>query len=152
MLWPGGKRFAFTIIDDPDGQGYEVGVEVYALLRDLGFRVSRAVWPVGPSRTPNSAGETCANPSYVQHSLGLQRCGFEIAYHNATPHTSPREETRAALERFRLIPAQPCENDFLLRYVARHSLTLMPEGNVFAVDLSTVSTPAFSSRMLAPIC
>lgn len=101
MLWPGGKRFAFTIIDDPDGQGYEVGVEVYALLRDLGFRVSRAVWPVGPSRTPNSAGETCANPSYVQHSLGLQRCGFEIAYHNATPHTSPREETRAALERFR---------------------------------------------------
>jgi hypothetical protein len=101
MRWPDGRRFAFTIIDDPDGQDYGVGVEVYALLRDLGFQTSRAVWPVGPRRPTNSGGETCASVPYLQHTLDLQRRGFEIAYHNATPHTSPREETDAALERFR---------------------------------------------------
>jgi pimeloyl-ACP methyl ester carboxylesterase len=36
------------------------------------------------------------------------------------PGTYPDLET--ALEHFRLIPPQPCENDFLIEYVARHSL------------------------------
>jgi hypothetical protein len=35
--WPDGKRFAFTVFDDPDSQTWQAGREVYALLRDLGF-------------------------------------------------------------------------------------------------------------------
>jgi len=33
-----------------------------------------------------------------------------------------------ALTRFRLVPAQPCENAFILEYIARHSLRQVPGG------------------------
>jgi hypothetical protein len=100
-MWPDGKSFAFTIFDDPDAQTYEDGRLVYSFLSDLGFRTTRGVWPGPAVRTPNSGGETCANPQYRQHTIDLQEMGFEVGYHNATKHTSTREETRGALDAFR---------------------------------------------------
>jgi hypothetical protein len=99
--WPESRRFAFTIFDDPDGQSLATSRLVYHFLRDLGFRSTMAVWALAPVRAPNSGGETCGNPEYLEHVLSLQRSGFEIAWHNATPHTCTREETLDGLNRFR---------------------------------------------------
>jgi hypothetical protein len=99
--WPEGKQFAFTIFDDPDSQTFEGGREVYALLRDLGFRTTKAVWPTRGTREPSDHGITCADdPAYVDWLRGLEGAGFEIGYHNATLHTSNRQETLAGLDKF----------------------------------------------------
>jgi hypothetical protein len=99
--WPDGKKFAFTIFDDPDSQTFETGVEVYSLLRDLGFRTTKGVWPTRGKREPSDHGMTCDDgPAYVEWLLGLKHAGFEIGYHNATLHTSCREETIAGIDRF----------------------------------------------------
>jgi hypothetical protein len=101
MEWPGGKRFAFTVFDDPDAQTVEDGKRVYSLLADLGFRTTRGVWPGVPVRTPNSLGAACDDPDYVRHTRELQAAGFEVGYHNHTKHSSTREEIIAGLDAFR---------------------------------------------------
>ena len=101
MIWPEGKQFAFTVFDDPDGQSLETSERVYGFLLDMGFRTSKAIWPVGPLREPNSRGDTCASKPFRQHAIALQRRGIEIAYHLAAPHSSTREESIDALECFR---------------------------------------------------
>ena len=108
VAWPCGRRFAFTVFDDPDGQSIETSRLVYGLLADLGFRTTIAVWPLAARRQPNSGGETCANPVYLDHLRKLAAPGFEIAWHGATVHTSPRAETLEGLDRFRdLFGANP---------------------------------------------
>lgn len=99
--WPDGKRFAFTIFDDPDAQTLEDGRLVYSFLADLGFRTTRGVWPLPPVRETNSRGETCATAAYVEDNRRWQQLGFEIGYHNATPHSLTREETRRGLDLFK---------------------------------------------------
>jgi hypothetical protein len=101
VTWPEGKHFAFTVFDDPDGQSLETSRLVYQFLADLGFRTTIAVWALGARRTPNSGGETCANRPYLEHVQALAEQGFEVAWHNATLHTSTREETIEGLDRFR---------------------------------------------------
>jgi len=98
--WPEGKRFAFSVFDDPDGCS-EDSRRVYHFLADLGFRTTMAVWPLGPLRHANSRGETCSDPNYRAYVLGLQARGFEIAYHNAAPHTCTRDEIVESFQRFR---------------------------------------------------
>ncbi len=101
IQWPGGKRFAFTVFDDTDRATVENVAPVYALLRDLGFRTTKSVWPLGGTREPaDVGGATCEDPAYLAWVQGLQREGFEIGYHNATFHSSPREDTERGLERF----------------------------------------------------
>lgn len=99
--WPEGKRFAFTIFDDPDSQTWEADREVYAFLKDHGFRTTKGVWPMGPIRTPSDYGLTCAHPGYTDWIRSLVDAGFEAGYHNATSHTCTREETEEGLELFR---------------------------------------------------
>src|SRR5436305_6235285 len=98
MDWPNGCKFAFTIFDDPDAQNYATTRIVYSFLADLGFRTTVAVWPMGPRKPVNSGGETCANPDYRQFLIELQSIGFEIAFHNATPHSVTRNEMIEALD------------------------------------------------------
>jgi hypothetical protein len=100
VVWPDGKRFAFTIFDDPDAQTVASGRPVYDLLTDLGFRTTKAVWPVRGTGTPSDRGETCDEEDYRKWVEHLQIRGFEIGLHNATSHTSTREETRRGLEAF----------------------------------------------------
>jgi hypothetical protein len=100
-VWPAGKRFAFTIFDDPDAQTLEQNRLIYSFLADLGLSTTIGVWPAAPASNANSGGETCANPEYRDHMLQLQSKGFEIGYHNAGPQDSRREETIQALEDFR---------------------------------------------------
>jgi pimeloyl-ACP methyl ester carboxylesterase len=48
------------------------------------------------------------------------------------PKTYPTEEE--ALARFRLVPPQPCENDFILDHIARHSLRETEAGWTWKFD------------------
>jgi hypothetical protein len=98
--WPEGKRFAFTIFDDPDAQTLATTRLVYGFLADLGLRTTIAVWPLGVTGEANSRGETCDNPEYLKLLQELQKAGFEIAFHNAAPQTNSRAETLRALDRF----------------------------------------------------
>ena len=99
--WPDGKRFAFTVFDDPDSQTLEDSRAVYSLLADLGFCTTKGVWTCGPFREGSSRSETCDNPAYLRHVTDLQSQGFEIGFHNASLRSSEREATRSALDQFK---------------------------------------------------
>jgi len=101
MQWPSGKTFAFTIFDDPDGQTMDGCQTVYDYLSKAGFRTTIGVWPRAPVREPNSPGEDCANPDYRRYIKQLQQTGFEVGYHNTTPHSSFRQEIADGLDAFR---------------------------------------------------
>lgn len=101
VVWPQGKTFCFTIFDDPDGQSPEMAQLVYRFLADHGIFTTKGVWPLAPRREASDPGATCGNPAYLAQLKALQEEGFEMGFHNATSHTSTREETREGLERFR---------------------------------------------------
>lgn len=103
LRWPEGRPFAFTVFDDPDGQPLAVGREVYALLRDLGFRTTKGVWPLRGNRAVVDRGGTCEEADYRAWCDELRVAGFELGFHNAAPSTSDREQTIRGLERFREI-------------------------------------------------
>jgi hypothetical protein len=104
VSWPDGKRFAFSIFDDPDSQTLEQSQAVYGLLADLGLRTTKSVWPnAADPQLASDPGVTCGHPAYVEWLLQLQQLGFEIGYHNATSHTSAREQTLQGLDRFKLL-------------------------------------------------
>jgi len=98
--WPAGRRFAFTIFDDADSQTLANGKPAYDFLADRGLRITKSVWPIRGPRKPSDHGETCDEPHYLGWVKELQRRGFEIGLHMATSHTSFRDETIRALERF----------------------------------------------------
>lgn len=101
VAWPEGKRFAFTVFDDTDGASVEKLRPVYDLLAELGFRTTKTVWPLAGTQPPEVVGgATCAEPEYRAWVQALQRQGFELAWHNATYHSSRREETLRGLETF----------------------------------------------------
>lgn len=100
ISWPDGKRFAFTVFDDTDKATVDNVGGLYAFLADSGFRTTKSVWPVRGPRKPRLGGETCDDPRYLEWILSLKSQGFEIGFHSATFHTSTREETIRALDRF----------------------------------------------------
>ena len=101
VQWPDGKRFAFTVFDDTDLATVENVGEVYALLNDLGFRTTKTCWPLrGDASKGKHAGQTCQDDDYRCWLQGLQAKGFEIGWHGATWHSSPREITLRGLDTF----------------------------------------------------
>jgi hypothetical protein len=100
VTWPQGKRFAFTIFDDPDAQSLAVSQTVYSFLRDLGFKTTIGAWTIEPA-IRNSPGETCELRAYRQWLLELQSAGFEIGFHNGAPGSLERPEIIRALDLFR---------------------------------------------------
>ena len=101
MIWPNGKRFAFTVFDDTDRSTLNNTPPVYQLLADLGFKTTKSVWPLEGNRPALIPGSTCQDPEYLEWVLSLQGQGFEIGFHNATFHSSSRNETVSALDRFK---------------------------------------------------
>ncbi len=103
LEFPGGKRFAFTVIDDTDVATVENVAPMYRLLEQLGMRTTKTVWPLScPEGSPDfGTSETLEDPGYLAFALDLQRRGFEIASHGATMESSPRERTLRGLERMR---------------------------------------------------
>jgi hypothetical protein len=101
VQWPDGKRFAFTVFDDTDSATLSNVGEVYALLTDLGFRTTKTCWPLGGDISAGKhAGQTAEDEDYRCWLLGLQAKGFEIGWHGATWHSSPRKDTLRGLDAF----------------------------------------------------
>ena len=101
--YPGGARFAFTIFDDTDDATQENVGPVYALLRDLGMRATKTIWPMACPEGSELyfAGHTLQDTGYERFVRGLAEAGFELAFHCATMESSTRERVVAGLERFR---------------------------------------------------
>jgi len=98
--WPDGKRLPFRFLTIRTRRHSHGPRRLLVPCRSW-FSHDPWVWPLGPIREVNSPGETCANASYLTHNLELQKLGFEIGYHNATPHSSVRDETKQALDLFK---------------------------------------------------
>lgn len=101
IVWPDGKRFAFTIFDDPDAQTLQQSREAYSFLSDQDFRTTVGVWTMEPGKPRrNSGGDTCQNPEYRAWMQELQRRGYEIGLHNVAPGSMTREEIMQGLATF----------------------------------------------------
>jgi hypothetical protein len=100
VSWPDGRRFAFTIFDDPDSQSLTAAQTVYSLLEDLGFRTTKAVWTIEPPER-NSPGDTCESSAFAEWAVRLQEKGFEIGYHNGAPGSLGRADVIRSLDLFR---------------------------------------------------
>lgn len=100
ISWPDGKDFAFTVFDDTDLSTLENVKEIYSFLAGHGFRTTKSVWPIRGNKEPLIGGATCEDSDYLKWVLELKDMGFEIGYHNATFHSSTREETIAGIEKF----------------------------------------------------
>ena len=101
IRWPDGKDFAFTVFDDTERGTVENNRAIYGLLRDLGMRTTKSIWPVAGPGEVEIPGPTCEDEDYLDMCVQFQSEGFEIALHNATYHTSDRALTLRGLERFR---------------------------------------------------
>lgn len=100
MRFPGGKRFAFTILDDTDDATLENVRPVYDRLHEFGFRTTKTVWPMDCPEGSREyfAGDTLQRRDYLQFVRSLADSGFEIASHCATMEPSLRERTVRGLD------------------------------------------------------
>jgi hypothetical protein len=103
IMWPQGKRFAFTIIDDTDRSNAENIGPVYDFLYENGFITSKTVWPLSPRGSPIGGGDSLENQIYRNFILDLKAKGFEIALHGVSDESSPRPRVIEGLKKFREI-------------------------------------------------
>jgi hypothetical protein len=103
--FPGGARFAFTILDDTDDSTVDNVRPVYDLLDSLRMRTTKTVWPLESPEGSELffAGETLSNPSYRDFCVDLKARGFEVTWHGATMESSDRERTIRGMEAFRSV-------------------------------------------------
>lgn len=100
MEFPDGREFAFTILDDTDDATVANAGPFYALLRDLGLRTTKTVWPFALSpelQGPFFAAQTLEDADYEAWVGRLAAEGFEIASHNASMGSCTREQTLRGL-------------------------------------------------------
>jgi len=97
--FPGGHRFAFSILDDTDDSTLENARPVYDCLRRLGFRTTKTVWTRDCPRGSRLfyAADTLERPEYLAWVHELVDAGFELASHGATMESSTRAETERAI-------------------------------------------------------
>lgn len=109
LEFPGGARFAFTVMDDTDVATVDNVRPIYRLLESLGMRTTKTVWPVRCEEGSRdfSLSETMDDAHYRDFVVDLHARGFEMAFHGATMESSPRERTVRALECFRLAFGAP---------------------------------------------
>ena len=83
IAFPGGKQFAFSIVDDTDLATLERVKPLYELLYRYGIRTTKTVWVLEsnePAHSPNR-GDSLRDPAYLSFILDLKSKGFEIALH-----------------------------------------------------------------------
>lgn len=105
IVFPEGKRFAFTIVDDTDLATLERVRPLYALLDRYGMRTTKTVWVLEstePSHSPN-LGDSLSDAEYRRFVMDLQSKGFEIALHGVRGGSSVRKDIVKGLEQFRSI-------------------------------------------------
>ncbi len=99
MAYPGGHRFAFSILDDTDDSTLENAAPIYACLQRLGFRTTKTVWAHDRSAESRIffAADTLERPEYLAWVHELIDAGFELGSHGASMESSPRADTERAL-------------------------------------------------------
>src|SRR5215472_950852 len=106
--WPGGKRFAFTVVDDTDFASVRSAKPVYDFLADCGLQTTKTVWPLRPAGKGRTGGESLEDHEYRAWILTLQRRGVEIALHGVADGASARERVENGLDYFReVVGADP---------------------------------------------
>lgn len=98
--FPGGKKFAFTIIDDTDFSTVENVRPVYEFLLDLGMRTTKTIWPLSSAEFAEEYGSSMSDPAYRSFVLDIQREGTELALHNVQHGTATRNRTHRGLQAF----------------------------------------------------
>jgi len=103
LQFPGGKRFALSIVDDTDLTTLERIKPLYDLLHESGLRTTKTVWVFESNDESNSTnrGATLRDPSYRQFVIDLRNRGFEVALHGVRGGSSLREDVVNGLEEFR---------------------------------------------------
>ena len=103
IVFPEGKRFAFTIVDDTDMATLERNRPVYEVLNRYGLRTTKTVWVLEATETdhPSNAGDSLSDPDYRAFIVDLRKKGFEIALHGVRGGSSGRADIVAGLEEFR---------------------------------------------------
>lgn len=100
IIFPEGKKFAFTIFDDTDRATVANVQPVYSLLKELQILTTKSVW-VFPSRVNSlNDGETLEDKDYLNFIKDLDKNGFEIALHGVSADSSRRERTIFGIEQF----------------------------------------------------
>ena len=102
MEFPGGKIFAFSILDDTDDATVDNVRPIYSLLDELGIRTTKTVWSLESSEPSRRffAGETLEKEGYLEFVHELVQRGVELAWHCASMESSERPRTVAAFEYF----------------------------------------------------
>lgn len=105
VIFPGERRFAFSILDDTDVATVENVAPVYRLLDELGMRTTKTVWPLACPEGSRDFGtsQTLEDAEYLEFVLWLRQRGFEVTWHGATMEGSERSRTALGLERFRQV-------------------------------------------------
>jgi len=101
IVWPEGKAFAFTIVDDTDQSRLPRIKAVYDFLAENQFRTTKTVWPLRALGQPITGGESLEDAEYREWVRSLQRAGFEIAIHGVSDETSTRDRAVQGLDRIR---------------------------------------------------
>ncbi len=103
IIFPEGKRFAFTIVDDTDMATLEHNRPVYEVLHRYGLRTTKTVWVLDATETDHAAnaGDSLSDPDYRAFIQDLRGKGFEIALHGVRGGSSERADIIAGLEEFR---------------------------------------------------
>lgn len=99
-MFPGGKKFAFTIFDDTDNATVENVKPVYDLLYSCGIKTTKSVW-VYPPRGRFS-GSSLQNEEYLGFIHELRDRGFEIGLHGVGDGIFTRQEIRNGLDQFKI--------------------------------------------------
>jgi hypothetical protein len=105
IVFPDGKRFAFTIVDDTDQATLERNKPVYDLLSRYGLRTTKTVWVLEPTEISHTTnlGDSLSDPEYREFIAGLQGRGFEIALHGVRGGSSPRQDIIEGLDEFKSV-------------------------------------------------
>jgi hypothetical protein len=98
--FPGGRFFAFTILDDTDDATVENVKPLYDLLYELGIRTTKTAWPLDCPEGSDLffAAQTLQHADYLEFVRELVERGFELAFHGATMESSFRERTLRGLD------------------------------------------------------
>jgi hypothetical protein len=102
-LWPDGRKFAFTIMDDTDRAYLQAVKPFYDALIHYGFRTTKTVWALDSPPDDPFRGDSLQDPAYRAWVLGLGTAGFEIAWHGARSGGTDASTHRQALDAFREI-------------------------------------------------
>ena len=100
IVWPEGKKFAFTIVDDTDRCTVANTKPIYDFLLKCGFRTTKTVWPLHCLGAPATGGQCLEDSDYRSWILALQTQGAEIALHGTADGSSQRERVIQGLDLF----------------------------------------------------